>query len=62
LLYFVTKLSVSLCVFRAPLHLLMNLIKILKDWFDSVLTAEALRVLSNNESTDSCNIRFRFLR
>jgi hypothetical protein len=27
-----------------------------------VFTADALRVLSNNESTDSCNIRFRFLR
>src|SRR5690606_14475515 len=26
--------------------------------FDSVFTAEALRVLSKSESTDSCNIRF----
>src|SRR5690606_9186825 len=29
---------------------------------DSVFTAEALRVLSNKESTDSCNILFSFLR
>jgi hypothetical protein len=30
--------------------------------FDSVFTAEALRVLSNNEFTDSLQIYFRFLR